>query len=161
MLTAKCLLLFSLKFYKKKHTVLIYIYIWLCINKMNSNNSGRDSKEEFTYLRVVCRYTCAWTYMHREARDQNTTLCVFLKHFSLYFWDRVFHWAGSSWICLDWLNSQLQGSSCLHFFSTGNYRSRKSYGAFHVGGGNPHSVLDIYTTALYWSHFPGHNGLLF
>lgn len=59
----------------------------------------------------VCRYTCAWMYVHREARDQDRTLCVFLNHFSLYFWDRVFHWTGSLWICLDWLSSQLQGSS--------------------------------------------------
>lgn len=65
MLKAKWLLLFSLKFYKK-HTVLIHMYIWLCINKMNSNYGNRDSKEEFTYLRVVYTHlsvTCLQVHM--------------------------------------------------------------------------------------------------
>ena len=57
---------FSLKFYKK-HTVLIHMYICLCINKVNSNNGNRDSKEEFTYLRVVYTFVsdmCAGTHVN-------------------------------------------------------------------------------------------------
>lgn len=74
--------------------------------------------EGYAYVPVhVCRYTSDTCRGHRKMPQHQASSFIDLH---TTFWDWVSHWIWSLTIWLDWLDSKLQGPSCLHFPSLGH-----------------------------------------